>query len=97
MSSAATSDAPSEAADACRCLCGSMLARLVDGGVELKCRRCKRTTWLPLAEMAHEGPPTNASPTPRPEALSPESFPSRPAERRRPGKDKPWLASESSR
>ena len=34
----------------CRCLCGSLLARLVDGAVELKCRRCKRTVFLPLSE-----------------------------------------------
>lgn len=34
----------------CRCLCGSLLARLVDGAVELKCRRCKRTHVLPLAD-----------------------------------------------
>lgn len=26
-----------------RCACGSLLARYVDGKVELKCRRCKRT------------------------------------------------------
>ena len=25
-----------------RCGCGSLLARVVDGAVELKCRRCKR-------------------------------------------------------
>lgn len=31
-----------------RCLCGSMLARLVPGGVELKCRRCKRQVVVPL-------------------------------------------------
>jgi hypothetical protein len=31
-----------------RCLCGSMLARLVPGGVELKCRRCKRQIIVPL-------------------------------------------------
>jgi phage FluMu protein Com len=31
-----------------RCLCGSMLARLVPGGVELKCRRCKRQVIVPL-------------------------------------------------
>jgi len=31
-----------------RCLCGSMLARLVPGGVELKCRRCKRQIVVPL-------------------------------------------------
>ena len=32
----------------CRCLCGSLLARLIDGGVELKCRRCKRTLLVPF-------------------------------------------------
>lgn len=32
-----------------RCLCGSLLARLVAGGVELKCRRCKRTIVIPLS------------------------------------------------
>ena len=32
----------------CRCLCGSLVARRVPGGVELKCRRCKRTVVLPL-------------------------------------------------
>jgi hypothetical protein len=34
----------------CRCLCGSLLARLVEGGVELKCRRCKRAHVLPLGD-----------------------------------------------
>jgi len=33
----------------CRCACGSLLARLVEGAVELKCRRCKRTVRVPLA------------------------------------------------
>ena len=33
----------------CRCACGNLLARLVRGGVELKCRRCKRTQVVPLA------------------------------------------------
>ena len=39
-----------EQPDVCdlRCGCGSLLARLVSGGVELKCRRCKRTVMLPL-------------------------------------------------
>jgi phage FluMu protein Com len=31
-----------------RCLCGSLLARLVPEGVELKCRKCKRHVILPL-------------------------------------------------
>jgi hypothetical protein len=33
-----------------RCGCGSLLARRVAEGVELKCRRCKRTVVLPLRE-----------------------------------------------
>ena len=33
-----------------RCGCGNLLARRVAGGVELKCRRCKRTVVLPLEE-----------------------------------------------
>ena len=31
-----------------RCLCGSLVARLVPGGVEIKCRRCQRLVQLPL-------------------------------------------------
>jgi hypothetical protein len=31
-----------------RCLCGSLLARLVRNGVELKCRKCKRHIIVPL-------------------------------------------------
>ncbi len=31
-----------------RCCCGNLLARLVSGSVEVKCRRCKRTVTLPL-------------------------------------------------
>jgi hypothetical protein len=31
-----------------RCGCGSLLARVVDGTVELKCRRCKRVWRLAL-------------------------------------------------
>ncbi len=33
-----------------RCGCGSLLARRVQAGVELKCRRCKRTLVLPLGD-----------------------------------------------
>ena len=32
-----------------RCGCGSLLARVVDGDVELKCRRCKRVWRIALA------------------------------------------------
>jgi phage FluMu protein Com len=38
-----------------RCLCGSLLARLVPEGVELKCRRCKRQIVIPLAVEAGAG------------------------------------------
>jgi hypothetical protein len=33
---------------ALRCHCGSLLARLVPEGVEIKCRRCKRRVIIPL-------------------------------------------------
>lgn len=32
----------------CRCSCGALIARLVAGGVEIRCRRCKRTHVIPL-------------------------------------------------
>ena len=57
MSQAGLRRAPHTATDVqspdpgdCRCLCGSLLARVVDGGVELKCRRCKRTVFVPVTE-----------------------------------------------
>lgn len=33
-----------------RCDCGSLLAKRVPGGVELKCRRCKTMTVVPLED-----------------------------------------------
>jgi len=33
---------------ALRCGCGSLLARVVADGVELKCRRCKRRVVVPF-------------------------------------------------
>ena len=33
---------------ALRCDCGSLLARLVAEGVQIKCRRCKRQVILPI-------------------------------------------------
>lgn len=44
------------AGEALRCTCGSMLARYVPGGVELKCRRCKRTLIVPV-----EGEPSDST------------------------------------
>jgi hypothetical protein len=51
-----TADADGCEADdsgALRCLCGSLMARRVAGGIELKCRRCKRTMVMAL-EPAEE-------------------------------------------
>lgn len=38
--------------DVLRCACGSLLARWVPEGIELKCRRCKRAVVIPLQEAA---------------------------------------------
>ncbi len=38
---------PVAADDLLRCVCGALLARWVAAGLELKCRRCKRTTLIP--------------------------------------------------
>jgi hypothetical protein len=49
-----SSPRPSPAVPGCsdgtalRCGCGSLLAKLVGGAVELKCRRCKQTRRIPL-------------------------------------------------
>ena len=45
------------AASDCRCLCGSLLARVIEQGVELKCRRCKRTLLVPLASESQSPAP----------------------------------------
>lgn len=45
--------------DEMRCCCGSLLARFVPGGVELKCRRCKRTILLNLMALEKAGSYTN--------------------------------------
>jgi phage FluMu protein Com len=37
-----------------RCGCGSLLARYVPGGVELKCRRCKRVVVVPVPAAAED-------------------------------------------
>lgn len=40
--------------DELRCLCGSLLARRVPGGVEVKCRRCKRSVVLAFEDEREE-------------------------------------------
>ncbi len=37
-------------AEEVRCECGNLLARLTPVGVEIKCRRCKRVTIIPLKQ-----------------------------------------------
>lgn len=71
----ASASHPLPAAADCRCTCGSLLARMVPEGVELKCRRCKRTVRLLWSEM---DPATQ-----RPAAPSPESRRRAPARLRR--------------
>jgi len=58
---------------ACRCACGSLLARLAEAGVELKCRRCKRTVLLPWPR-AGRWEPLRAGPSQpqRPAVANPE-------------------------
>ena len=43
-----------------RCVCGNLLARLTDSGVELKCRRCKRLVliaWNDFSDVQPRDPP----------------------------------------
>jgi len=48
---------PSPSAGDCRCVCGRLAARVVPGGIELKCRRCKRALLVALPRgRAHERP-----------------------------------------
>lgn len=37
--------------DQCRCHCGSLLARMVSDGLELKCRRCKSLVLITHEEL----------------------------------------------
>lgn len=48
-------DAPPPDDSDVRCHCGALLARLVEGGVEIKCRRCKRVVVVPLSKDDGEG------------------------------------------
>ena len=40
---------------ALRCLCGRLVARYVDGQVELRCHRCKRTVRIDVAGLPRPG------------------------------------------
>jgi phage FluMu protein Com len=43
-----TSPVAVSACEDVRCGCGSLLARVIDGTIELKCRRCKQVWRLPI-------------------------------------------------
>ena len=49
-------------ASECRCVCGSLVARWVPAGVELKCRRCKRSIVLPLEPAPPSAPLRETAP-----------------------------------
>ena len=44
-----------EAREEVRCHCGKLIARLVPGGVEIRCQRCKRAVVVPLEGGPHGG------------------------------------------
>ena len=53
---------PAPHGEDCRCDCGGLVARIVEAGVELRCRRCKRTLLVPwsareawIRPVAHAG------------------------------------------
>jgi hypothetical protein len=34
-----------------RCACGALIARLVELGIEIKCRRCRRAVIVPMSAL----------------------------------------------
>jgi phage FluMu protein Com len=45
---------PLAAHDESRCLCGRLLARLTDAGIELKCPRCRRIVVIGWSAVRDE-------------------------------------------
>jgi|LNFM01.1.fsa_nt_gb hypothetical protein len=35
-----------------RCLCRQLLARVIDTGIELKCKRCRQLVTIPFSRIA---------------------------------------------
>lgn len=56
---------PTDPADV-RCECGALLARKVPGGLEIRCRRCRRSVLILLSDLA-SGPRVLSLCAPRPE------------------------------
>ncbi len=52
------------AGDQCRCHCGSMLARVVAQGLELKCRKCKSLVLITHDELVAMYQSLGLRPTP---------------------------------
>ena len=53
------------AADQCRCSCGSLLARVVAEGLELKCRKCKSLVLIRHEELVEMYQRLGLRPAPR--------------------------------
>ena len=51
---------PAAAHDETRCLCGRLLARLTDAGIELKCPRCRRVIVIGWSAVRDERSRSNA-------------------------------------
>lgn len=50
-----------------RCLCGSLMAKIIPTGIEIKCRRCKRIHYIPaqrvqVDEKLHDQMPSTLMP-----------------------------------
>lgn len=43
-------------ADEFRCECGQLMARWLDEGIQLKCKRCRRLVTIPFSEIGGEPP-----------------------------------------
>ena len=46
-----------------RCECGQLIAKLLTGGIELKCKRCKRIVTIPFASIEGWSPSPSAGST----------------------------------
>ena len=59
--------------DQCRCACGSLLARVVREGLELKCRKCKSLVLITHDELVRMYQEQNFTPLRLPPPLAPRT------------------------
>ena len=59
MATAKSAPAAGAPSSETRCECGQLMAKVVGGGLELKCKRCKRIVIIPFSSI--EGWSTVAS------------------------------------